>query len=227
MTQHEILKRYILGLSKGLENSLVVVSPAGFGKTETTLETLTELGYQEGTHFKYIQNYITPLELFLLLEEVNKLEEPRILVLDDIEDTLTNPRAVGLLKGALWGFEGHRKVGWWSGTYRIKEKEIEFTGRIIFLLNKLNTKNPIVNSLKDRSLFFELRLTISDIFELMKQRAELEYQGIPRNKRLEIVDFLYEVGRNSKNLSLRTLPKAFNLYILSPNSYQTLLKQIL
>lgn len=227
MTQHEILKKYILGLSKGLENSLVVVSPAGLGKTETTMKTLEELGYQENTHFKYIQNYITPLELFLLLQEVNKLQEPRILVIDDGEDTLSNPRAVGLLRGALWGFGGQRKVGWRSGTYKIKEKEFNFTGKIIFLLNKLNTKNPVVNALKDRSLFFELHLTISDMFSLIRQRAELPYQDIPINKRKEIAEFLIGVGKNSNNISLRALPRAFNLFLLSPNHYKELIFQIL
>ena len=86
--QHEILKKYIVGLTKGLGNSLAVVSVAGTGKTETTLETLKEMDYQEGINYRYISNYITPLELFKMLNEVNHLTEPKLLILDDTEDTL-------------------------------------------------------------------------------------------------------------------------------------------
>ena len=227
LKQHQILRKYIEGLVQSYSNSLVVVSPAGYGKTETTLETLKELGLTEGEHYKYISNYITPVELYLLLEEVNQLKEPRILVLDDVEDTLTNQRSIGLLKGALWASGGKRIVGWRSGSYRIKNKEIEFTGRIIFLLNQINKKSAIVRALIDRGLFFEMKLTLQDMFELMRQRAELPYLDIPFNKRLEIINFLAKVGGNKQNISLRLLPKAFQLYKLSPNHYQHLVMELL
>jgi len=224
---HEIMKKYLIGICKGYSNSLVVCSPAGYGKTELTLSTLKELGLEENEHYKYISNYITPVELYLLLEEVNQLKEPRILVLDDVEDTLTNQRSIGLLKGALWSSGGKRIVGWRSGSYRIKNKEIEFTGRIIFLLNQINKKSAIVRALIDRGLFFEMKLTLQDMFELMRQRAELPYLDIPYNKRKEIVQFLSKVGGSSQNITLRLLPKAFQLYKLSPNHYQHLVMELL
>lgn len=226
MTQHEILQKYITGLTKGLGNSLVVVSPAGYGKTEMTLNTLTEMGYQEGKDYRYISNYITPLELFKLLDEVNHLAEPKLLVLDDTEEILNEPKVIGLLKSALWATpDGKRKVCWYSGTYKIKEKEFDFTGRIILLLNKLNKKNPIINSLIDRGLFYEIQMTKSEILELIKARAELPYQNIPYNQRLKIAEFISQ--RSGENISLRVLPKIYNLFLLSPNSWQTLAEKIL
>jgi len=227
LKQHQILRKYIEGIVQGYSNSLIITSPAGYGKTETTLSTLRELGLEEGEHYKYISNYITPVELYLLLEEVNQLKEPRILVLDDVEDTLTSQRSIGLLKGALWASGGKRIVGWRSGTYRIKNKEIEFTGRIIFLLNQINKKSAIVRALIDRGLFFEMKLTLQDMLELMRQRAELPYLDIPYNKRIEIVQFLQRSANNNLNITLRLLPKAYNLFLLSPNHWQKLVFELL
>ena len=225
MTQHELLKRYILCVARGYGNSLIVVSKAGLGKTELTMDTLAELNFEEGKHYIYVPNYITPVELYLLLENVNKLQDPKILVLDDVEDTLNNKTTIGLLKGALWAVNERRRVSWRSGTHKITKKEFDFEGRIIFLLNQLHTKSPVVNALKDRGFYFVMDLTLQDMFKLMKERAEVPHEGIPLNKRREIVDYLVNVGRNTKNISLRTLPKAFQMFQISPNHWQELLKQ--
>jgi len=227
MTQHEILKKFISGLSQGLANSLVVVSRAGYGKTETTMRTLEELGLQEGKHYRYLSNYITAVEFFNVLQEVNKLEEPRLLILDDVETTLKNDRVNGLLKSALWDVRGRRRVCWISGTHKIDKKEFDFNGRIIFLLNDFKIKNPIIFAIKDRGFYYEIELTIDDMFELMRERAKVEYLNIPYAKRKEIVDFLQKVGAKSENITLRILPKAYNMYLLSPNHWQNLIMKLL
>ena len=228
MNQHSILKKYIIGINRGYTNSLIVVSPAGFGKTELTLNTMKELGLTEGKHYRYYSNYITPLTLFQTLSDMDNLADPKILILDDVESTLQDKKIVGILKSALWETpDGKRKVCWLSNTHKIEKQEFNFTGKIIFLLNEINEKSACMHALKDRSLFFEMKLTLSDMFDLMRQRAELPYQDIPLNKRREIVEFLTRAGSTSPNISLRTLRKAFNLYLLSPNSYQHLLQEIL
>ena len=227
MKQHEILQKYITGLTKGYTNSLIICSPAGYGKTETTIETLKKMRLKEGTHYLYINNYITPVELYIKLGEVNALQPPKLLIMDDVEDTLRNPRAVGLLKGALWEANGKRKVNWNSGTYKIKNKEIEFEGRIIFLLNQLNQKNPIIRALKDRGFYYEMELTNQDMMKLMEERAKVPYQNIPYNKRKEIIQYLQQIASKNPNISLRLLPKAYNLYLLSPNHYKLLISKLL
>ena len=224
MKQHEILKKYIIGLSKGYGNSLIVVSRAGLGKTETTMETMKELKLEEGKHYTYANNYITPRALVELLLRVNALQEPRMLVLDDIEDTLKNPESVGVLKGALWEVNGKRRVSWLTSK---DELGFNFTGRIIFLLNYINKKSPVINALKDRGFYYEMDLTLSEMTALMEERAKLPYKDIPYNKRKEIVQFLQKVANNSPNITLRLLPKAYQLYQISPNHYQRLIKELL
>jgi len=227
MNQFELLKKYIEALTSNLSTSLIVQSIAGYGKTETTLRTLKEMGYNENQHFKYASNYISPLELYKLLEEVNKLQDPKILVLDDIEEVLKSSKAVGLLRSSLWEADGKRVVNWLSGTYKIQNNHFQFFGKIIFLLNDLNKKSPIVNALKDRALYFEMKLSREELFELMRERAKQPFQNIPYHQRLKVVEYLEQVGKNSNNISLRLLPKALQLYCLAPNSWQVLVKSIL
>lgn len=228
MKKHLILKKFISGISKGYGTSLIVVSPAGYGKTETTIEAMKEMNFVEGRDYIYTSNYITPLELYKLLEKVNRLKEPRILILDDCEETLRNKRAIGLLRSALWETPlGKRKVFWISGTHRIKHTEFDFIGRVIILLNEMKTKSPIVNALKDRSFFYEIKMDKQEILGLIEQRAEIPYHQIPEKKRKEIASFIRKVGYNSENLTLRLLPKVYQLYLISPNHWQELSLKIL
>jgi hypothetical protein len=221
MTQFELLKRYIEGVAKGYSNSLVVVSSAGFGKSETTLATLKNLGLKENQDFIYTSNYITPVELFLLLQENSN----KIIVLDDCEDTLRDPKAIGILKGALWSVVGKKRiVNWLSGTYRIKNKSFEFSGKMIFLLNQINEKSSLIRALKDRGLYLELSFTKQELVELMRKKIENDYQNVSSKVKNDIVEIIQKYGNN---ISLRTLPKAIQLYLLSPNHYQHLIVALL
>ena len=225
MLKHDILRKYIDGLTKEYANSLIVVSKAGQGKTSITIQTLQEMGLKESEHYSYIANYITPRALVDVLDGVNRLKAPQLLIMDDIEDTLKNLQAIGLLKGALWEADGKRRVFW-----RTTKEDIsfEFTGRIIFLLNYLNEKSVIIQALKDRSLYYEMDLTPDEMAEMIFQRAEeREYNNIPKNKRIEIAEYIQKVAKGNSNVSLRLLTKAYNLYLVSPNHWQKLVVEMI
>ena len=223
MKQHEILKKFIKVLVKSKTHSLITVSPAGYGKTETTLNFLKEMNLIENRHFKYIPNYITPKGLVEELEQVNKLEYPKILILDDVEDTLRDIQSVGVLKGALWATpDGSRRVSWITSK---ESKKFCFTGKIIFLLNYFNYKNSVMNALKDRSMFYEMKLTNEELCELMEERSKAPYEQIPIQQREKIAQFIQKVGNGSKKLSLRLLPKAYQMYMVSPNHWQQLISK--
>lgn len=225
MNQHEIITKYITGLSKDLATSLIVVSRAGLGKTETTLNVLKKKGCVEGQHYLYRNNYITPKALVHELEEVNSLKEPKILVLDDIEDTLKNLQAIGVLKGALWGMpNGERRVSWITTKERI---EFNFTGKIIFLLNVFKKENPLIEALRDRGFYYNFDLNNQEIIELIDQRSNLRYHNIPQHQRKKIVDYLRKISNGSSKITLRLLPKAYNLYLLSPNHFKRLILELL
>jgi len=224
MKQHEILQKFIIGLNKGLATSLVVVSPAGTGKTEVTMKTLQELGLVEHQNFLYIPNYITPKALVQELLRVNELKEPRILILDDAEDTLKNLQSIGILKGALWQVGNQRRVSWITSRQRI---EFDFQGRIIFLLNKLSKDNQLVNAFIDRGLFYAMEFKNWELLELMKERLKMPYHNLNYFQRQKIFQIIAKNGLTSEKLSLRILPQAFNLFILSPNHFQELVLKLL
>ena len=223
MLKHQILKTYLEGLTRNLYHSVVCIGDAGTGKTEITLTYLKELGYKENEHYLYTTNFVTPLELYLTLEKVNALKSPRILLLDDAEMTLVDKKAVGVLRSALWETpNGKRKVCWASTTPKVKDKELDFTGKIVFLLNKFDVRNELLRALKDRTIFYNIKLTSQEIANLMLERAKRSYDTIPLVKRLEIARFVATRGIHSPSFSLRMLPKAFQLYILSPSNWQQL-----
>ena len=170
---------------------------------------------------KYIPNYITPKGLVRELKQVNELEYPKILILDDVEDTLKDIQSVGVLKGALWATpDGKRRVSWITSKGSIK---FCFTGKIIFLLNYFNYKNSIMNALKDRSMFYEMKLTNEELCELIKERSKANYEQISLQQREKIAQFIQKVGNGSKKFSLRLLPKAYQMYMVSPNHWQELI----
>jgi len=80
-----------------------------------------------------------------------------------------------------------------------------------------------MNALKDRSMFYEIKLTNEELCELMAERSKVSYEQIPLQQREKIAQFLQKVGNGSKKLSLRLLPKAYQMYMVSPNHWQQLI----
>ena len=226
LNQHQILQKFVLGVKKDLANSLLVVGSAGIGKTETVLSCLKELKLIEGEHFKYLNNYSSPLEFYHTLEKMNDLKEPRILVIDDGEEFINNKRILGILRASLWAGTDNRRIVHWISP-RARETSFEFTGKIIFLLNELNLKNSLVRALISRGFYFRFSLTNQEKLDLMRKRAEKPYHNLSRKEKQRIMNYIEEVGKLSDKLTLRTLPQAFSLYILSPNHYQVLVKEML
>ncbi|RKX67696.1 hypothetical protein DRP43_06305 [candidate division TA06 bacterium] len=224
MKKHQIAQRYIEGVVKGYTHSLILQGERGIGKTEVVFNTLNKLGLEEDVHYRYIANYITPKGLVQLLGEVNELEPPKLLIMDDIDKCLENAQLVGILKSSLWDANGRRRITWITSRERIN---FDFTGKIILIVNKLNKSNSFVKALADRGYYYELKLTAKEKIALMEERVKLPYKGLTFQQRLKVFNFIVSNGLHSENLSLRILEKGYNLFKISPNTYQFLLKQSL
>ncbi len=211
---------------KGYSNSLILLSKAGLGKTTLLMNTMKELKLEKDINYIYCNNYITPLQLFRILQDVNVLQEPNILILDDVEMILKDKMILGLFKGALWEAGGKRIVNYNSSTPRIKDTQIDdFKGKIIFLLNEFLPDNELIKALKDRGLYYELKMNNEEILEFMKKEIiPKEFNGMSLQQRQKVFNYVKEkvYESNYKNLSYRTLIKSFQMYLCNPNHWKSL-----
>lgn len=227
LKKHEVAERFIRGLTQGHIHSFLLIGRGGTGKTEITLKTLTELKLRENQHFLYINNHITPKRFFQILKAVNRLQQPRILILDDFDIILKNKTIVGMLRSALWGnLNGQRKICWYSTTSQ-EDEEFYFKGKLIFLLNNLSMKDPLIRALISRGFYYNLTLTNPEILSLMRERIKEPYGNLELRQRKKILDFIVKAGADSKKLTLRTLELGMTLFTTSPHHYQRLLLETL
>ena len=185
------------------------------------------MGLKERTHFAYLNTHCSPKRFFQLLQEVNTLQAPRLLLLDDFDLVLKNQIIVGMLRSALWGdLQGRRKVSWYSTTMEGNE-EFYFNGKIVFLLNDLNMKSPLIKAMISRGFYYHLNLANPEIISLMKKRVELPYPKLTLQQRQKVFNFIANNGAESQKLTLRTLELGYALFQSSPNCYQHLLGETL
>lgn len=226
ITKHQIIHKFTEGLTKDLSDSFVLVGSAGIGKTHTVLSSLKSLRLQENQHFKYLNNYSSPLEFYHLLQRINELQKNRVLILDDCEEFLGNQKITGMLRSALWaGTNGKRIINWNSP--KAETTSFEFTGKIIFLINSLNLKNGLIRALVSRGFYYHLQLSNEEKIALMREQSKKPYKNLNPKDRQKVMDYLAQQGRSSQKLTLRSLPLAYNLYILSPNHHRNLIDELL
>ena len=225
--QHEVAQKFIRSLVQGHIHSFLLIGRGGIGKTEITLKTIEELKLHENQHFKFLNSHISPKRFYQVLKETNKLQKPRLLLLDDFDLILKNRTITGMLRSALWGdLNGRRKVSWYSTTTN-DDEEFYFKGKIIFLLNDLNLKDPLIRALVSRGYYYNLTLTNPQIISLMRERIKEPYGKLEFKQRKKVLDYIVSAGADSKKLSLRTLELGYSLFQSSPHHYQRLLAETL
>ena len=208
---------------------LTILSPAGMGKTTLVFKSMKELGLNHGEQFLYYNSYFTPLSFFQTLQKVTELQAPQILILDDVEMILHDKNIINFLKSATWENEsGCRWVNYNSTSKLVKEKTINFTGKIIILINETPAKNPMFQAIVDRVLFTELEFSQAEILELMKtEMVAKPYKTLKQAQREKVFHFIKKNISPETELSFRTLIKAYNSMLYAPNHWQDLVKSTL
>jgi len=217
------IKIYVKAVCEGDINSFVLVGRAGLGKTYLISQVLEELKLQPNVNYIYLNSYITATELYIMLERVNRLLPPKLLVLDDIEYSIRDRKVVSLLKSALWeGGNGKRQINYQSGTYRVSATQIsDFQGKVIINLNEFKVNNPLLKALRDRGLFYQFEPTDQEIRQAVRELANKPYKNINQSDRIKIAEYILSKTK-PKELSLRSLIKFYNLYLANNNLYKTL-----
>ena len=225
--KHELIEKFVHGLLKGNVHSFLLIGKGGIGKTEAVLKTLDKMNLKERTHFSYLNTHCSPKRFFQVLEETNTLQNPKLLILDDFDLVMKNPTIVGMLRSALWGdLVGKRKVSWYSTTMAQNE-EFYFNGKIIFLLNDLQMKNPLIKALISRGFYYHLNLSNPEILNLMAKRVEVPYKGLELKQRQKVFQYISTNWADSQKLTLRSLEIGYALFKSSPNTFQYLLNEVL
>jgi len=215
-------------LQKSDMNSLILLSRAGLGKTTLIMEALKNKNWNSGEHYLYFNSYFTPLAFYQALLETNELVSPQLLILDDVELILKDKNIINLLKAATWQ-SGHKRLVCYSTTSaKVKETRLDFTGKVILLLNEIPAKNPMFDAILDRSLFVNFDFNNQEILELMeKEIVPQNYQNSFFGQRQKAFNYLKKLTTASSDLSFRTLIKTYNYLLYSPNNWQELTKNLL
>jgi len=215
-----VLEEFVRMIAKGDMNCLFVFGEGGVGKTETILRTLET----EDVQAVYLNGVVTPLELYHLLYEHNG----KLIVLDDIEGVLNNPRAVAFLKAATYGYKDKRIICYPTSSPLLRAPEsFEFTGKIILCMNQF-PDNPSLEALYRRTLYYELRLSLREKITLFRELSQRTYKGIELNKRNMVCE--YVISRSSeatKRLSIRELFKSFEIYKANTSDWKKLVCMML
>jgi len=208
---------------------MCVLSKAGLGKTTTVTTACKDLNLTKGSEYLYTNSYYTPLAFYLKLDQVNDLNKPNLLILDDVELMLQNKATINLLKSATWTNDNARIVNYHSTSKLVADKpEIDFKGKIVMLINEIPANNPMLQAIIDRSIFVHLEFNNDQIIQLMRSNIlPKDYAGIPYAKRKKVLDLIAKNTTDTTNLSFRTLIKGYNNIKYSPNNWQELTLQIL
>jgi hypothetical protein len=219
MQQHKVLKEFINSLVVGDNTCLIIKGDAGIGKSSTILETLHELGYENKKHFIYLNNYSAPRSFYEFILKSTYLQEPQLVILDDVEELLKQSKIVSILRSCLWAVDGKRICNWVSGS---KVGHFEFRGKIVIILNKFDESVGLLSALRDRSLYYNMEFSQEEIKVLIVAKAHSKpYKALSEEERVEVAEYIINNVRGQK-LSLRDLPKTLDLRVGSPENWKLL-----
>lgn len=225
MESINMIGQYVNTLIKSDVHLLVVVGPSGIGKSSKVIDTLKEMGYQEGLHFIYETGYITPLAMFRSLAQVRMLEPPKLLIYDDVDGILKNKVSVGILKGALADVRGVRTVSYQSSTSREIKQHFEYDGKVILILNEVG-KNSYIEPLLDRGIFYNIELRKGELEMHIENNLSSMYPTLNKEERDEVWNKI-KIFTDLERFSFRTVKRAFAFYQNNKEGWYQLFKKSL
>ena len=214
----EIPAHLVRMVCRGLTNGVMLIGSGGVGKSYTTINIVKE----EGKSWEYLDTFTTPLSLYQYLYDHNG----QILILDDVYGLMTDPKAVSVLKSALWEANGHRIVSM-NTTARENEsypQAFEFTGRIIIISNKINLKEENIKALVTRIPYYEFKFSDKEILSIMKSIVALPYGNTTLEQRQEAFRLIKSMVTGIEEINIRTLITTYKYIMYDKDKARELLK---
>lgn len=219
----DILKLMTEAASNGNAKAIIVSGAPGLGKSFTVEEVLKPLGESCG----YVKGFTRPTGLYKALHEYQ--HAGNVIVFDDCDSVFSDEVSLNLLKAACdtldtrsisYGAETNMEAA--DGTKL--PRKFEFNGAIIFITNldfeqmiaSGSKLSPHLEALMSRSHYINLGMhSKRDYIVRIKQVVEagmLTKRGISAEGQTEVMDWVFENVEKFRELSLRMIIKAADLY---------------
>jgi len=199
-------ENFVKMIGIGELNGMILVGPAGMGKTYIVENTLQEM---KKKYIKY-GGHITLAAIYEYLCE----NQDKTIFFDDCSNIIQHTEIMELLKQALQT-SGERRLHYRSYGAKISvPKEFIFTGQIIMAFNTFDVKNPNVKAVVDRAPAIELKFNREEIFKAMYLIAKGEGGGLMEHEKLIVTREIEKYAGTDSNLdiSLRKQQLAFKIY---------------
>jgi len=214
------LKHYAKMVAKHYVNGLLLLSPAGYGKTHTTIQAFKE----SGEDFVFCSGFSTPLQFYSYLFE----HKDKNIICDDVSNLLKNDICIDMLKSALYSPKDKRIVSYKTSSSKLEvPSSFIFSGTLTILVNSIKS-NSDLKAVADRVLFLELKFSYKEIIEMLFELSKLPYKELVEFERELIVVWIKENTTNvTKNLNLRLLYKVYEMYRYDKDNWKKLAKKII
>jgi hypothetical protein len=223
-TKFKDMKIILSSLAKGIYNSFIITGTAGIGKTYTVIETMKNLGLEEGVDWVLNKGTASPIGMY---KEFYKYRDDVVIVFDDCDSVFRDENGINVLKGALDSSE-IRKVSWKTGTTFDPENKtpqeieklvdrgkvpnnFELTSRCLFITNLKQDEllnNDKLAALLSRSMFMDMTFSEEEIIDRIREvMPHMHIFGINDETKLEMLELMERAaatGKFKKEINLRT-----------------------
>ena len=220
MNHVETIKRLIKTVQASDKmHALLVMGPAGFGKSTAVDEAL----HQSKAKMVHLGQYSSPLNFYNSLHEHSA--KGVTVVIDDTSGIYSEPSAMALLKAATWAQGKPRILRWGSTTGKAAADEFEFKGKIVIVCNSFPSTSD-ANAVRSRAFPYQFEVSESRARELLIAAAKDPKWFAKSKQALAVAEFLCGIlsARTLPQISYRTLQMGYELAEHNPDDWQLLLR---
>jgi DNA polymerase III delta prime subunit len=197
-------------------HALIVMGPAGWGKTTAVDEALR----LSGTTGCALGAYSTPLNLFNFLHD----HASELVIIDDSAGLYNEPSAMAILKAATWAQGKPRVLRWGSTTGKANAEEFEFKGKLIIVGNTFPNLSD-AEAVKSRAFPCKIEISAEKAKALLESAAQNKKWYKNTKQAARVAQFLVQVlsAENLSQISYRTLQMGYELAEHNPDDWEILL----
>lgn len=202
---------YIRGIVRmvidGVNPSAMITGRAGVGKTHLVRDELEKAGLKKDRDYLFVTGHSLGFGLYKLLHD----HRDCFVVFDDCDSALKDPKAIGVLKGALDSYD-ERRVSWFTDKTNNKDDIdpfFDFEGRCIFISNMY--ADQIDDALCSRSFCMDLHMSNDEVTEHMSNLLDKIETDVPLNIKKEVLEFISPISTSFKAYGLRTLIQSIRI----------------